>query len=452
LSAVKTTIEKLSPTRVKLSIAVTPEDLKASIAHAYEHIAEQVNIPGFRKGKVPPPIIDQRVGRAEVLQHAVSEGLDRFYRLAVTEEKIRAVGRPQADVAQLPDIKDWSGDLVIDVEVDVRPDFTLPDYNDLKLEVEAAKVSAADVDAELEALRTRFGTLVTVDRPAAKGDFVTLDLSATLDGVEVDSASNLSYEVGSGELLEGMDDAVETLTAGESTTFESVLLGGEHEGSTALIAVTVSAVKVRELPELDDDFAQLASQFDTVKELKADLKEQAGRSKAFEQGAQARDAIVPALLAQVEIEIPQGIIDDEVHRHLESEGRLEDEVHRAEVQESSEKAFRSQFLLDAIVEKEEIQVSQDELSLHLIRSAQQYGMAPNEFVKALDESGQIPAMVAEVARNKALAAVLAVAKVVDDKGKAVDVSEFVTAFVGTPGGGEIEDHDHDDHEGHDHTH
>ena len=447
----KTTIEKLSPTRVKLSIAVTPEDLKPSIAHAYEHIAEQVTIPGFRKGKVPPPIIDQRIGRAEVLQHAVSEGLDRFYRQAITEEKVRAVGRPQADIASLPDTKDWSGDLVIDVEVDVRPEFELPKYDGLKLEVDEAKVTDEDVEQELETLRTRFGTLVTVDRPAAKGDFVTLDLTATIDGTEVDSASNLSYEVGSGELLEGMDDAVESLTAGESTTFESVLLGGDHEGETALIAVTVSAVKVRELPELDDDFAQLASQFDTVAELKADLQEQAGKSKAFQQGAQARDLIVPKLLEQVEIEVPQGIIDDEVHRHLESEGRLEDDVHRAEVQESSEQAFRNQFLLDAIVEQEEIKVSQDELSLHLIRAAQQYGMAPNDFVQALDQSGQVPAMIAEVARNKALAAVLGKAKVVDAKGKAVDVSEFVAAFVGTPGGDEVTVDDHD-HEGHDHDH
>lgn len=445
----KTTIEKLSPTRVKLSIAVTPEDLKPSIAHAYEHIAEQVSIPGFRKGKVPPPIIDQRVGRAEVLQHAVSEGIDKFYRQAITEEKVRAVGRPQADISQLPEIKDWSGDLVIDVEVDVRPEFDLPKYDGLKLEVDEAKVSAADVDKELETLRTRFGTLVTVDRPAQKGDFVTLELSATIDGVEVDSASGLSYEVGSGELLEGMDDAVESLTAGESTSFESALLGGDHEGETALIAVTVEAVKVRELPELDDDFAQLASQFDTVKELKADIKEQAAKAKTFQQGAQARDLIVPALLEQVEIEVPQGIIDDEVHRHLESEGRLGDEEHRAEVTEASEKAFRNQFLLDAIVEQEEIKVSQEELSMHLIRASQQYGMAPNDFVKALDESGQIPAMIAEVARNKALAAVLGKAKVVDAKGKAVDVSEFVAAFVGAPGGETIEV---DDHAGHDHDH
>lgn len=445
----KTTVEQLSPTRSKLTITVTPEDLQPSVKHAYEHIASQVQIPGFRKGKVPAAIIDQRVGRAEVLQHAVSDGLDRFYRQAVTEEKLRPVGRPEADVTELPNLKDFSGDLVITVEVDVRPTFDIPKFDDLKIEVETAKVTAADVDAELEQLRSRFGTLVTVDRPAAKGDFVTLDLVATVDGAEVDRASGLSYEVGSGELLEGTDEAIESLTAGETTTFESTLLGGEFEGRPALIEVTITAVKVRELPELDDEFAQLASQFDTVAELKADLKVQAARSKTFQQGVEARDKVVPALLEGLEIPVPQGLIDEEVHRHLEAEGRLEDDEHRAEVIEASEKAFRTQFLLDAIVEQEEIQVSQGELSTHLIRASQQYGMSPNDFVRTLDEAGQIPAMIAEVARNKALAAVLGKAKVVDGKGKAVDISEFVAAFVGEPGGDIIEA---DPHAGHDHDH
>lgn len=445
----KTIVEQLSPTRSKLTITVTPEDLQPSVKHAYEHIASQVQIPGFRKGKVPAAIIDQRVGRAEVLQHAVSDGLDRFYRQAVTEEKLRPVGRPEADVTELPNLKDFSGDLVITVEVDVRPTFDIPKFDDLKIEVETAKVTAADVDAELEQLRSRFGTLVTVDRPAAKGDFVTLDLVATVDGAEVDRASGLSYEVGSGELLEGTDEAIESLTAGETTTFESTLLGGEFEGRPALIEVTITAVKVRELPELDDEFAQLASQFDTVAELKADLKVQAARSKTFQQGVEARDKVVPALLEGLEIPVPQGLIDEEVHRHLEAEGRLEDDEHRAEVIEASEKAFRTQFLLDAIVEQEEIQVSQGELSTHLIRASQQYGMNPNDFVRTLDEAGQIPAMIAEVARNKALAAVLGKAKVVDGKGKAVDISEFVAAFVGEPGGDIIEA---DPHAGHDHDH
>jgi trigger factor len=450
---VKTTVEKLSPTRVKLNIEVTPDELKPSIDHAYSHIAESVNIPGFRKGKVPPQLIDQRVGREEVLNHAVSDGLDKFYRQAVQDEKIRTLGRPEADIKTWPEIKDFSGDLVLSVEVDVRPEFELPKYEGLGLEVDPITVSADDVQDELDSLRSRFGTLVTVDRPAKSGDFAQLDLIATIGDEEVDTANNISYEIGSGELIEGIDEALDSLTAGESTTFESVLLGGDKEGETALISVTLLAVKERELPEADDDFAQIASQFDTIGELKADIRTQVEKSKGFGQGAQARDQIVDKLTELVDIPVPPKLIEDEVHRHLENESRLEDEAHRAEVAISSEKTFRSQILLDAIAEKEEIKVSQDELTQYLIQGAGQYGMEPGEFIKVLDENGQIPAMIGEVARAKALAVVLDKAKVVDTKGKAVDVSAFTALATANDEdfvAAEAPAHDHDDHAGHSH--
>ena len=450
----KTTVEKLSPTRVKLTIAVTPDELQPSIKHAYEHIASQVNIPGFRKGKVPPQLIDQRVGRGEVLQHAVNDGLDKFYRQAVTDEKIRVLGRPEADIVALPDVKDFSGDLEIAVEVDVRPEFTLPKLDGLKLTVDAVEVSADDVKNELDELRSRFGTLVTVDRPAKKGDFAQLDLVARIGDEEVDTAAGISYEVGSGELIEGIDEALDGLSAGEDTTFESVLLGGDHEGETALISVSLTAVKERELPEADDDFAQVASQFDTIKELKADIKEQVTRSKSFGQGAQARDQIVDELLKTVDIPVPPKLVEDEVHRHLEGENRLEDAEHRAEVTESSEKTFRTQILLDAIVEAEEIKVSQNELTSYLVQGAAQYGMDPSEFIQVLSQNGQIPGMIGEVARTKALASVLSKAKVVDSKGKAVDVSAFTASVLGdgSDDSGEITAADLEAPEGDEHAH
>ncbi len=449
----KTTVEKLSPTRVKLNISVTPEELQPSIKHAYEHIAKQVNIPGFRKGKVPPQLIDQRVGREEVLNHAVSDGLDKFYRQAVTDEKIRVLGRPEADITTWPDVKTFDGDLVVAVEVDVRPEFTLPAYDSLKLTVDAVDVSADDLKDELDSLRSRFGTLSTVDRPAKSGDFAQLDLTATIGDQSVDTASGISYEVGSGELIEGIDEALDGLSAGETTTFESVLLGGDHEGETALIEVTLLAVKERELPEADDDFAQMASQFDTIKELKDDLKEQVKRSKAFGQGAQARDQIVDELLKAVDIPVPTKLVEDEVNRHLENENRLEDDEHRAEVTESSEKTFRSQMLLDAIVEAEQIKVSQNELTTYLVQGAAQYGMDPSEFIQSLSANNQIPAMIAEVARSKALATVLGQATVVDDTGKAVDVSAFTATVLGdgTDDSGEITAADLGSSEGDDHA-
>lgn len=455
----KTTVEKLTPTRVKLNISVTPDELKPSIAHAYEHIASQVNIPGFRKGKVPPQLIDQRIGREEVLNHAVSDGMDKFYRQAVTDEKIRVLGRPQADIATWPEVKDFSGDLILSIEVDVRPEFDLPALDALTLTVDAVEVSDDDITEELDALRTRFGTLTTVDRPAKTGDFAQLDLVAKIGDDEVDSASSISYEIGSGELIEGIDEALESLTAGEETTFESTLLGGDHEGEVALITVNLLAVKERELPDADDDFAQIASQFDTISELKDDLRQQVEKSRVFAQGAQARDQIVDELLKSVDIPVPPKLVEDEVHRHLENENRLEDDTHRAEVTESSEKTFRSQILLDSIVEAEGVKVSQNELTNYLVQGAAQYGMEPGEFIQVLDKNGQIPGMIAEVARVKALAVVLERAKVVDSKGAPVDASAFTASALRTGDddsddvsgdASALSDEGEHDHDGHSH--
>ncbi|MDA0289569.1 MAG: trigger factor [Actinomycetota bacterium] len=444
-----TTKESLSPTRVRLSITVTPDELKPSLDHAYQHIAEQIQIPGFRKGKVPPPIIDQRVGRGEVLNHAVSEGLDRFFQLAVAEEKVRTLGRPEADVTQWPSDKDFSGDLVVTVEVDVRPDFELPKFEKYTLEVEPIMVTQGDVDDELDALRSRFGNLVTVDRPAKTGDFVQIDLIAKIGDSTIDSASSISYEMGSGQLIDGIDEALDTLTAGETTTFESKLLGGDREGEMALIEVTVLSVKERELPEADDDFAQIASQFDTIKELREDLKKQAQRKGMFGQAQEAREKLVEKMLAEVTMPLPQGVVDAEVNRHLEQEGRLEDDKHRAEVVESTGKSLRTQLLLDALVEKLEVQVSQDELTQYLMQSASQYQMEPTEFIQSLDQNGQIPSMVGEVARSKSLSVALAQVTVKDTKGKKVDLSEF-TSTATDPVEDAVAQAVADNHEGHDH--
>ena len=421
-----TTKESLSPTRVRLTITVSPEELKPSIDHAYQHIAEEMNIPGFRKGKVPPPIIDQRVGRGEVINHAVSEGLDRYFQAAVQEEKLRTLGQPQADVKTWPSDKDFSGDLVVDVEVDVRPDFTIPAFAKYTLEVKATEVGKAEVDAELDELRARFGNLVTVDRPIKTGDFVQIDLEATIGDNTIDSASSISYEVGSGQLIDGIDDALDTLTAGEETTFESKLLGGDHEGEMAQIALTVLSVKERELPEADDDFAQIASQFDTIKELKDDLETQVERKGLFAQAQEARDALVEKMLADLDMPLPQGVVDAEVNRHLEGENRLEDDVHRKEVIESTEKSLLTQLLLDALVEKLEIEVGQNELTQYLMQSASQYGMEPSEFIQTLQENNQIPSMVGEVARSKSLSVALADVTVKDSKGKKVDLSSVIS--------------------------
>lgn len=436
----KTTVERIKPTRVKLTIEVTPKEFKPSLDHAYEHIGEEVNVPGFRKGKIPAAILDQRVGRPAILAHAINDGLDRIYRDAMEAEKLYPLGQPQADIKQTPDEKTFAGNLIVEIEVEVRPEIKLPKYAGLKVTVDEVKVGGIEVDAELDALRARFGTLKTVDRAAKKGDFTTIDLTATIDGNTIDSAQNISYEIGSGNLLDGIDEALDTLTAGESTTFKSKLVGGDKAGQDAEVSVTLVAVKERELPAADDEFAKLASEFDTLAELKANIEKQISESKVYGQGIQARQLLTDELIKLTDVAVSDELVEAEVHRHLEGEGRLEDAAHRAEVLEESTKGFKGQMLLDAIAEAEEVTVSEQELIQYLIQAAAQYGMAPQEFINAIVEQGQIPSFQGEVARRKALTAVLATAVVTDSKGKVVDLSEFLKADVQAE----------DDHAGHDH--
>lgn len=419
----KSAVETLDPTKVKLTVEVEYDELKPSIDHAYQHIAEQVNIPGFRKGKVPPRIIDQRVGRAAVLEHAVNDGLSGFYRQAVSESGIRPLGQPEVDVTEVP--LDAEGPLKFSAEVEVRPELDLPELSSLAVTIDAAEVSDEDVTERLDALRERFGTLVGVDRPAAEGDFVVLDLKAVVDGEEVDSVSGISYQIGSGNMLEGLDEALTGLSADETTTFSAPLAGGEHEGKDAEVTVTATTVKQRDLPEADDDFAQLASEFDTLAELEADLREQVASIKTSNQAVAARDELLKALNDAVEIPVPSGVVEAEVHRHLESEGRLEDDAHRAEVTEEATTAIKNQILLDTLAEKLEIQVAQNELLEYLVQASRQYGMDPNQFIQSLDQGGQIPAMVGEVARSKSLAVALRQIEVKDSAGNVVDLTEFI---------------------------
>jgi len=416
---VKSAVETLSPTRVKLTVEVPFDELKPSIDTAYQTIAGQVQVPGFRRGKVPSRIIDQRVGKGAVLQEAINEALPKFYGDALDEHNIRPLGQPEVDVTAIP--VEEGEPFTFTAEVDRRPEITLPDYSSLTATVDAITVDEADIEERIQSLRERFGTLKTIERAVATGDFVSVDLSAEIDGDEIDAVTGVSYEVGSGNMLEGMDDALVGMSAGETKTFSAPLAGGEHEGRDATCTVTVQAVKERELPELGDDFAQLASEFDTMDELRADLAKEAQKGKQFSQGMQARDAIMESLLAVVEVPVPDSIVEHEVNHHLEGEGRLEDDEHRAEVDADTRKALKAQFLLDAIVEKEEIRVEQPELIEYLVLTAQQYGMDPNTFAQMLDQQGQIPAMVAEVARRKALAAVLDKATVTDSDGNAVDL-------------------------------
>lgn len=416
----KSAVETLNPTRVKLTVEVPFDELKPSLDRAYKTISNQVQVPGFRKGHVPPRIIDQRIGRGAVLEEAVNDALPHFCAQAIQDGELRPLGRPMVDVTEVPDPK-AGGDLKFTVEVDVRPEITLPDLESVEVSVDDVEVGEADVDERLQSLRERFGSLTTVERAIGEADFVMIDIRAEIGGEEIDSVKGVSYQLGSGTMLPGIDEALTGLQAGEATTFTAPLAGGDRAGEDSSVTVTVQAVKERNLPELDDDFAQLASEFDTLDELRENLREQATTMKRYEQGLQARERFVDHLLETLDIPIPEAVVEEEINRHLESEGRLEDDEHRAEVDTETRQQLRSQLLLDALAEQEAVSVNQQELIEYLVMNARQYGMDPNEFAKAVDEAGQVPAIIQEVARRKALVLALGKITVKDASGNVVDL-------------------------------
>lgn len=393
-------------------------ELKPHIDGAYKTLSEKINIPGFRKGKVPAAMIDQRVGRGAVLDEAINAALPTFYSQAAKENDVLVIGRPNVDITELKDNEKLS----FTVEVDIRPEIALPDFAQIKIEVDDVVVTDGDLDKQIESLQIRFGTLTTVEKTVESGDFVSIDLLATDGGKEIDggSAKEISYEVGSASMIEGLDEALIGLKVGESKSFETALVG-MPESQKASVQVTLKAVKKRELPPLDDAFAKLASEFETLAELKADLSNRLKRVKELEQGAQARDLLVEKLTTTVEIPLPAEIIEAEVNDHLEKEGRLADDKHRAEVNEEVKATITREFLLDSIVKAEAVSVNESELTEYLVRASSRYGMSPDQFIKEVSQAGQITTMVAEVARAKALAQVLGKVKIVDKSGKQVDI-------------------------------
>lgn len=428
---VKSTVEKLSPTRVKIDVEVPFDELKPHIQATYKQLANQIQVPGFRKGKVPAAIIDQRVGREYVIESAVNEGMNDFYRQALTEAEVSPLSQPELEVSQIP-AKDGEEDLKFSFELDVRPEIELPDYKGLEVEVEAKEADEEAVQAALDELRNRYGTLKTVERPAAEDDFVTIDLTATVDGEEVDSAADLSYQVGAGTMLEGIDEALTGLSADEDAIFETKLAGGEHSGKDASVKVVLKAVKERELPEADDEFAQLASEFDTIDELKADLAKKVEEDLVGAQGAEAQEKVLEKLQEIVEVPVPEAVIAEQVEQHFSQghdhgDGEEHDtEEHRKEVEEGTRNAFKAEIILDEIANAEELTVDQGELIEYVIATAGQYGMDPNQFAQMLDGAGQIPVIMGEVRRRKALAKVLEFATVKDSKGNEIDLSSFLT--------------------------
>ncbi|MFH8288543.1 trigger factor [Streptomyces sp. NPDC018059] len=435
----KSAVETLNPTRVRLTVEVPFEELKDSLDAAYKKINQQVTVKGFRKGKIPARVIDQRFGRGAVLEEAVNDALPKFYTEAVNEAELNVLGQPEVDITELKD----NETLNFTAEVDVRPTIEIPDYSGIEVEVDAVEVSDEDVDKAVEELRERFASTSPVERAAEDGDVVTIDLQAKVDGevLEDGVASGVSYTIGSGELLEGIDDAVKGLEAGAEATFTSELKGGSAAGKESEVTVKVTQVAKRELPELDDDFAQLASEFDTLDELKADSRKRLENMKQYDQATQAQERVLEKLLELVEVPVPEKLLADEIQtrkhnlvnhqlgqmgldlaKYLEIQGKTEEEFD-AETKEQAEKGIKTQFVLDELVNKEKLNVNQEELTEHLMRRAQSSGMSPDQFAQAVVEGGQVPMLVGEVARGKALAVVVEAATVKDTKGEVVDLGD-----------------------------
>jgi len=440
---VKTAVEELSPTRVRLSVEVTFEELKPSLDKAYREVSRQVRIPGFRPGRVPPQIIDRRVGRAAVLTEAVNEALPEFYTKAIQEAEVYTLGQPDVEITQLDDGKDFT----FTAEVEVRPKFDLPDMTELSVTVDNAAITVDDVEEYLTTLRERFASLKTAQRPAENGDYTTIDLSAAVDGkpVEDAQASGLSYQIGSGTMLEGLDEALVGMSAGESATFTSELAGGESAGQQSDVTVTVQSVKVKELPELDDDFAQLASEFDTLGELRADTRKQLERLRKLRQATQARDRAVDALVDAIDIPLPEKFVEHEMEHARES---VDDQLSRlrmsmadylqardqtqedfdAELLAQSQRSVKVGFVLDEVARSEEISVSQAELSYFVADQAQRMGVGPEYLARQLTESGQLGTAITEVRRGKAATLVAERVKVTDEAGTPVDIKAEIEAL------------------------
>ena len=423
----KISVRNLEPTKVKLTVTVEPEELNPYLDAARKEIAKQVNVPGFRKGHVPGKIIDQRIGFAAVAGEAVNDAVPELYSKALDEKKIRPMAQPEFDVQDVPQAANDDTKLKFTATVERRPDIELPEIDGLEIAIAKPEVKDEDVDKRLEALRQRFGTLVGVDRPATKGDFANIDLTAEIDGETVDSQEGVSYELGSNTMLDGLDEALDGLSAGEETTFEGTLEAGDHEGQKATVKVKVNSVKAEELPELDDEFASEASEFDTLDELKADIRKAAAQDAEGRQATEARDAFIAKLQEGLEIPVPKGVKADMVEEQLKGMTPDPDKAtkeQKAQAEETVEKDLRDQMVLDALAEKLDVQVSQSDVFNFLASIAQQYGMDPNNFIQAIIKNGQLGSAVQEVARSKGLLAGMRAVKFTAD-GEVVDLSGFL---------------------------
>ncbi len=426
----KTTLERLEPTKVKLTVEVGPERVVKAFDLAARALAKTVNVPGFRRGKVPRRVLEARIGKGPIVQQAIEDAVGRFYAEAVESESVAAVAPPEIDLQQFTEEEGCA----FEATVEVRPEIELPDHAGISVPFPEWEVSEEEVQRQLAELRERFAELEEVDRPAASGDYVTIDLSVARSGklIERASAEDALYEVGSSGVTPKLDEKLVGAAAGQTLTYVDNLPDDypEHGGKPAEFTVRVKDVREKHLPDLDDEFAAVASEFDTLAELEEDIRRNLQRRKLMQAQQEVRGRILEAYLATVDVALPESMVQGEkdgrlqqlrdqatqygleLEQALEMQDRTLEEVSR-ELEEQARNAVKSQLVLETLAEELGIGVTSVDLEQEMTRHALQHGMKPGDVARIVSERGTVGVLVGDVIRRKALEALVAAADVGD---------------------------------------
>jgi trigger factor len=437
---VKTSVETLDPVKVKLTVEVEPKRVKQAFDKATRELAKQVTIPGFRPGKAPRRLLEQRFGQGAIAQTAMEASLSDYYMEAVQAEDVTPVGQPEVDVETFTE----ADGCTFTATVEVRPDFELPDHTGVSVRFPEWDVDDAQIDEQLEQMRERFAEVEVVDRPAGAGDLVTIDLAVEVDGEELESAKveDALYEVGSAGVTPKLDEEIVGKVAGDEFTYEDPLPEEypEHGGADATFRITVKDVREKELPELDDDFATTASEFDTIQELRADLRGALLRRSIQQAQHDLRGTILEAYLDTVEVPLPPSMIDadaeQKVHQlqhQAEQFGATLDQLlemqetsleeFEANAREQAEGTVKAQLVLDQLAVDLDAPVESADIDREIVRHAQTNEMPPQEVARIIQQQGSLPALIGDILRRKAIDAIVAGADI--DGAPADDVLDEV---------------------------
>jgi trigger factor len=417
---VKTTVTELPESRVRVEAEVPAEEVERRVQQAARELGRQMRVPGFRKGKVPPPVVIRRLGRETVLDEALRSSLGRWYADAIDESGITPVGEPELDMGELPAI---GQPLAFSIEIGVRPRAKLGEYKGLEVGRREPEAGDGAIGEELDRMRDQFGTLDTVDRPAETGDSVVIDYLGKVDGVPFEGGEGRDQllELGSGRLIPGFEEQLVGASAGDDRTVEVRFpddYPGELGAKDATFDVTVSEVKAKRLPELDDDFAAEASEFDTLAELREDIAKRMAEAEERTIEREFEQAVVDAAVDEAEIEVPEKLVHARAHELLERTmsalarqgiskeaylriaGKDEEQLaHEAEPEAAS--ALRREAVLAAVVEAEQLEPSEERLLAELAPIAEQNGSTGEKLMEQLRDGGRLDDFREDVAEQMA---------------------------------------------------